>query len=122
MIIRFDNGLADATRPALCLRVTDNYGNNVHVPGRIDAFYDRYDDGRSFVDLIPNVPLQLSAVSELRDSRDAVGIAFAVAGGYGQTIIAHVEVTIGGQMVASEAVAFVANPGSWESLVNIRYR
>lgn len=122
MIIYFDASLPDTTTPELRLRVADHYGGRVEIPGRIDAFYDRYDDGRSSVDFHPGTPLNLETVGVLRNTRDSVGIAFSAAGGHGQTIIAHVEIAIRGQVVASEAVTFVANPGSWESLVSIRYR
>lgn len=122
MIVVFSSGLSDDTSVDLRIRVTDTQGRVVKSNGELCAFYDRYDDGRSSLPISPNVNYPLGNVGSLRNTRDTVGIALTLAAGRAETIVVHVVILIAQEVVSSEAVTFIANPGSWESMVSIRYR
>ena len=122
MIVVFSSGLSDDTSVDLRIRVTDTQGRVVTSNDELCAFYDRYDDGRACLPITLNVNYPLGNVGSLRNTRDTVGIALTRAAGHAETIVVHVVILIAQEVVSSEAVTFTPNPGSWESMVSVRYR
>lgn len=114
--------MSDDSCVDLRVRVTDIDGRAVQLNGNLSVFYERYDDGRLCLPIPLNVNHSLGSVGSLRNTRDTVGLALTVLAGHAETIIVYIALLIEQEVITTEAVTFVATPGSWESAVSIRYR
>ncbi len=122
MIVVFGSSMSDESSVDLRVRVSDMQGRAMELNGSLDVYYDRYDDGRACLAIEPNTNYALGTVGTLRNTRDTVGIALTIASGREESIVVHIAILIQQDIVASEAITFIANPGSWESELSIRYR